>query len=282
MRDPIETGESLNLQNLHAYWEAIDAAYARLGRLPDPTRSPVLTSRKIDLAQPAGPRTYITAERYIGVAMDNHRALLALMKHHGVTPSAPWSLMRPIFECGFFASWILDPDDGLHRRHRGLRCDVQDEIQQRKHLQTFSAVPEVAKGVADALAARRAGPEAVYRREASDLGMKWETVTRRVIVVDELKKLSFVRTTGSPEFMEATWRMLSGYEHGLAWSMLRGSDMSSEIKVEGGYEVILTINDDAFVAASKCALALLLTALRRLERLSTSVVRARPVVGDRT
>lgn len=273
MRDPVETGESLNLQNLHAYWEAIDAVHARVGRLPDPSRSPILTSRKIDLAQPAGPRTYMTAERYIGVAMDNHRAMLTLMEHHGVTPSAPWSLMRPVFECGFFASWILDPADGLHRRHRGLRCDVQDEIQQRRHLQTFKDVPEVAKEVAEALAGRRSGPEAVYRQEATALGMKWETATRKVQVVDELKTLSFVRGTGSPEFMEATWRMLSGYEHGLAWSMLRGSDMTSEIKVEGGYEVVLTINDDAFVTASKCALALLLTALRRLEQLSTSVVR---------
>jgi len=150
---------------------------------------------------------------------------------------------------------------------------VQDAIQQRRHLQTFKDVPEVAKEVAEVLANRRRGSEAVYRRETTALGMKWETANRRVQVVDELKTLSFVRDTGSPEFMEATWRMLSGYEHGLAWSMLRGSDMSSEIKVEGGYEAVFTINDDAFVAASKCALALLLTALRRLEQLSTSVLR---------
>lgn len=103
--------------------------------------------------------------------------------------------------------------------------------------------------------------------------MKWDTARRKINVVDELPRLSFIRSTGTPEFMEATWRMLSGYEHGLAWSMLRGSDMSSEVKIEGGYEVVLTINDNAFVTASKCSLALLVTALRRLERLSTSVVR---------
>lgn len=109
----------MDLGNLHIYWQAIDQEFKALDALPSLEGRRLLSARAFDQAQVAGPRTYMEVTRYLGVARDNHLALLALLKHHGATLWAPWSLLRPTFETSFYAAWLLDPDDGRERRTRG-------------------------------------------------------------------------------------------------------------------------------------------------------------------
>jgi hypothetical protein len=118
---------TIDWQNLPVYWQQVAELVARLEALWDRPRDPTaLTARAFDEAQTAGTRTYIEAQRCLGVAIDNHEALLALLQADGATVWAPWSLIRPTVESSFLALWLLDPVSGLERRRRGLRLEVQD------------------------------------------------------------------------------------------------------------------------------------------------------------
>lgn len=93
-----------------------------------------LCARMIDERQVAGHRVYMTAERYLGVAWDNHSALITLIQSpHGLSPSAPWNLLRPTFEAAFHAAWVLDPEESLERRRRALRVEWLDELDHRRY-----------------------------------------------------------------------------------------------------------------------------------------------------
>ncbi|MBS42314.1 MAG: hypothetical protein CMH83_03870 [Nocardioides sp.] len=264
--DQFPTGEVLDLQDLPRYWAVVDAAYRRARRAPMPPPYE-LTARRFDESQPAGHRAYIATERYLTVAMDNQRALVKLLEHHGATHSAPWSLLRPAFECGFFAAWVLDPTDGAVRRRRGLQVEVRDEIEQQNHIKAFASVPDATDLVAEAIAQRKARSEASYRRDAQALNVKWDTVRQKVNVVDELRKIRFLQPhePGVRATFIATWRMLSGFEHGLGWAMLRGSNAKRRAEIPGGHVMELSMKDDAFVTAGKCTAWLMLEAAQRLE-----------------
>lgn len=261
----------MDLGDLPAYWQRVDQLFKSVDLLPANHHSPALTARKFDEAQPAGPRTYMAVQRYLSVAEDNHRALISLLTHYGAGPNAPWSLLRPMFECAFIACWILDPEEGRERRRRGLRVEARDHIEQRNHMRSYEHLPEVRELVAELLDRGKTNVESVYRREADQLGIKWDRATQRVNVVQELPKLAMFKHDDPviPATMVATWRMLSGYEHGLGYAMMAGSDLSGRTEVPGGFQVVLTVNDNAFVTASKATLMLLAAALTRLERLHT-------------
>ena len=115
-----KTGELMDLGNLPEYWSLMSREFKALEDMPSLSAARLLSARAFDGFQPAGPRTYMAVQRYLGVARDNHEALLALLEHRGATMWAPWSLLRPVFEASFFASWILDPKSGRDRRLRGL------------------------------------------------------------------------------------------------------------------------------------------------------------------
>lgn len=269
MTDPCHT--PMNLGDLPDAWKQLDSHLARVQRLPEISRMRALTARRFDEAQPAGIRTYMAVQRYLSVAEDNHRALISLLRHHGAGPNAPWSLLRPMFECAFFACWILDPSDGRDRRRRGLRVEVRDHLEQRNHLRSFEHLVETREVVREALERRKTNIESVYRHEAGQLAVSWDRILQKVNVVDELPKLSLFAhdDPAIPAIMVATWRMLSGYEHGLGYAMMTGSDLGAQKEIPGGLEIELTVNDEAFTTASKATLMLFFNALMRLERLHT-------------
>ena len=254
----------LDLGDLPAYWTLLNREFQMLEDLPPLAEARLLSARAFDESRPAGHRTYMEAKRYLSVAKDNHQALLALLEHHGATLWAPWSLLRPVFEASFFASWILNPDTGLERRRRGLRCEVLDCYQQRAHRRAFKKLPEARQLIEEAEREQEQGSLAVYRAEAAALGADFDRVIRQSVnIVDELPKLSFAK--GQPEFaafLESTWRLLSGYEHGLGWAMLRGADRGQGTAIPGGMGMVLSINDEEFVLAAKVTYALLVNACR--------------------
>src|SRR4051794_29420428 len=198
----------------------------------------MLSARAFDEAQPAGPRTYMAASRYLTVAQDNHQALLALLRHHAATPWAPWSLLRPVFEASFWAAWLLDPDSGQDRRTRGLQCEIRDAYEQRKHWGAFRKLPAMAAAL-DRAQKRDESPGgaiAVYKAEAAALHRDFDKLRRGVDVVSEIPRLSFVSQDMAP-FLEATWRQLSGFQHGYGWALLQGSKYTVTAHVPGGADL---------------------------------------------
>ncbi|KXK63333.1 hypothetical protein AWW66_03200 [Micromonospora rosaria] len=258
----------MDLGDLPKYWQLIDEAFRSVEALPSLDGHNLLTARRFDEAQVAGPRTYMGAQRYLGVARDNHEALLALLQHRGATAWAPWSLLRPIFETAFLAAWILDPEDGLERRVRGLRCEVNDYIQRGRHRAVFKVFPEAARAIEEAEQRDAThGALKIYRDEAAALGRDFERISQPVNVVDEVRKLTFAKT--QPEFpplLEATWRQLSGFEHGFAWALMSGSERRIEAEIPGGAQVLFTLSDEQFVTTAKVTGSLLITALQLLKR----------------
>jgi hypothetical protein len=229
------SGERMQFGNLPDYWREVDAAFDRLQAQPSLSEHRLLTARAFDEAKPAGPRTYIEVERLLNVARANNHALVGLLTKHGATVWAPYSLLRPTFETSF---------DAL--------AEVRDLIHQQKHRDEI-------------------GSMRTYRAEAAALGIHWDRLGQKVNLVDEIPKPSAVQTGNLAPFIVATWRMLSGYEHGLAWASLRGFDSNRVAEVPGGVTIHMTINDDAFVMAGKTTYFLLLTACKLLERRHTTL-----------
>jgi hypothetical protein len=274
MPDAFQTGEALELGNLPAYWDQIELLYREILRIQDgPTDSTALTARAFDHSQPAGHRAYMGASRYLMAAMDNTRALPRLLTSHGASLWAPWSLLRPTFECAFWAAWIMDPDDGVTRRRRGLQSEILDAKAQDAHLREFGKIPVIAKEVGEELNRRQLGKFKAYRDEADQLGVKWEIINQKVNVTDELPKLSFVDHQNDPAFSAFTvamWRLLSGFEHGTGWALVRGAKSVTRAKVPGGELVEFVMKDDDFVNAGKVCYFMLISACRTYLRRLTS------------
>lgn len=254
----------MDLGNLPDYWASLAREFRALKSLPSLSGARLLSARAFDESKPAGPRTYMEAQRYLGVARDNHEALLALLEHRGATLWAPWSLLRPVFESSFFALWILDPETGIERRRRGLRCEVLDCYQQRAHRAAFKKLPQLRHLIEEAERQQESGSLAVYRAEAAALGVDFDRVVRQSVnIVDQLPKLSFLKGQADfAAFLVGTWRLLSGFEHGLGWAVLRGTDRGAATEVPGGMGMVLSIKDEEFVLAYKTTYALLANACR--------------------
>jgi hypothetical protein len=259
----------MNLENLSDYVRQIGQEFNRLENLPPLAPNLALSARAFDEAQPAGPRTYMEADRYLAVARDNHEALLALLEHRGATLWAPWSLLRPTFEASFRAAWILDPEDGRQRRARGLRCEILGAYEQRRYRAAFKNVPhpELQELIRASEEQRDKSSLSTYRAEAAALGWTFDKLNQKIDVIAELPKLSFVKARSDfGALLEAIWRQLSGFEHGLSWALLSGTDWKEEVAVPGGASLHLVIKDEAFVHAAKVTYFLLLSACQLFTR----------------
>ncbi len=232
----------MDLGELPARWQTLEALY-RLARDELQARDPdILHARMIDEGQTAGRRAYMGAQRCLSVAWDNHDALISLLRHHGATQFAPWNLLRPTFEASFYALWLLDPEDSIERRRRGLMFEWLDELEHRTYYADLAAVERfVGPDDLEELAAARLRQDDVrrdhdriYRSEAEDLGLAWP-LPRRINVLSELGKLAHCNVIdGTAVVLQSTWRTLSGMQHGRGSAMLRGSDRTNEVppKVE--------------------------------------------------
>jgi len=249
----------VDLSRLSERWQLLEALYDAARAVIDNRSPDGLCARMIDERQVAGHRVYMTAERYLGVAWDNHAALVALIQSpHGLTPSAPWNLLRPTFEAAFHAVWVLDPEESLERRRRALRVEWLDELDHRRY---YDEVMQMRSAAGDAdwqearrhLAQRKDTNEASYRSDAEALHLPWPPAN--INIRDELGRLS--HCAGLPDsdvLLRSAWRALSGHQHGRASAMLRGSDKSDGHEVPGGAYAVLSINDDAFLTAADVTL----------------------------
>lgn len=283
MAQRIEIGNA-DLSPLGPYVERFDQLMAEVEAAKDivPNATNRLTARFIDENQPAGPRTYMHAYSGLQSAQEHSQALWALLgSGHGLTPRAPWTLVRSIFEAGFWSTWILDSDHSYVRRQRGLKVEIVDYTEHKKWVNSLPIEPSIRAGLQ-----RSDQSVNTYKSECQALGLKWDTAGTKPAVANELLKLDLSLRSVTAEapalgaFMSSTWRSLSGLEHGHPYAMQVHMDMTSPITVVGGQTFTVSVNDDSFVLALKCAYALAIEAAALFISRSSEQRRTRPRSPD--
>jgi hypothetical protein len=229
-----------------------------------------LTARRFDEAQPAGHRPYMVASGYIAAAVEHVEVLREMVLNQHLTPRAPWTLLRSVFEAGFWSTWVLEPDDGLERRRRGLRVEVRGMAERTAFYDSLLMYDpqkraEVATGHAE--------HERSYRAEAEQLDLPWKHAKNRIVLFDELKKLREVSEMepGVRAATYAMWRSLSGLQHGYPYAVMLHSQIHNMKAITGGERATITINESHFLAAATAAHSLLVSGMNRYIRLSTRV-----------
>lgn len=235
-------------------------------------KSGVLTGRFIDEEQIAGHRPYFSAFAHIAGGFEHFDILWNLINgDQGITPRAPYSLMRPIFEHGFWAQWILCSEVSQIRRQRGLRSEVLDRKQRKAWLDCYNLSGEQ-KATAEADHKRVTD---IYKAECASLHLAWKTAGDKPNLVVELPKLPGVIAFGN-EFgtiSVGTWRILSGLTHGGQYALQIMSEASHEQEIERGVRRVIAIDDDAFLNNARISLFMLMEAARLYIRRSTEPVR---------
>ena len=270
-----------DLSALNEYLSGTERLNSHVERLRDlkPNATNHLTARFVDENQVAGTRVYFGAYAHIANAFEHHQALWALVSSdHGLTPHAPWTLMRSIFESGFWATWLLDPALSFHRRQRGLRLELVDRAEHDKWVRSLP-LPEdqIKKATSESRE-----PIKVYKNEAAQLHLNWKAASQRPSVVDELKKLSIYQRVGeaAPMFI-AGWRALSGLQHNMPYALQQVSDLDHRVPTIGGQTVTVSVKDDTFVFMGKLAYALLIEAAGLYIRRSQEPELSKPGGGHR-
>ena len=198
---------------------------------------------------------------HIGSGLEHIDALQVLFRGRA-TPRAPWTLLRSVYEAGFWATWLLDSDDGATRRQRGLHAEVQGMKQRAAFYSTFFQYDPAGHKEATR---DHAEHEKTYRRECQKLGIDWSVVNDKIQVLDALDKLSVVRSMDKPvrAAIVATWRSLSGMQHGHAYALMLSADIQpGTTKIPGGQQAIVTIKDGAFIASASAANVLLIEGMK--------------------
>lgn len=153
------------------------------------------------------------------------------------------------------------------QRQNGAYTACLDYCEQRKHQEAFRVFPEVREMVDKSDQAAEQRRLSTYRTEVTVVGWTFDKLCQKINVTQERPRLSFVKEQHQfAPLLEGTWRLLSGFERGLGWALLSGTDRRVEAEIPGGLALDLVINDDAFVNAAKSTCFLLLSACRLFTR----------------
>ena len=257
--------EPWDLRQLMIGWEGMERAFAGLGGADRFTaaHNQVMTARLADQSQPGGHHTYIVARQLITIAMDHHRALLAVMSQ-SASPCAAWTLLRSVFESSALASWVLDPTDGLERRRRAQRRTCLDFQQQRNYqaaLRLTMTAPEAASVAEEVRVAKQ------LRAEAEELGLSWRQATGDVNLIAELAELTAVRNALGTDAAQAPrlaalWRGMSGHARGYSYTARVDLDVRWSMSLTGGAQPPATLDPEVFTAHGNVTGMLLLSAIQ--------------------
>ncbi len=233
--------------------------------------SGTLTDRFMDEAQTAGHRPYFIAGAHISGGLEHFDALWKLIVgNDGLSPRAPYSLMRPILEHGFWAQYVLDSDQSVVRRLRGINAEARD----RRQRKAWTDVYDLSKESTAAYQRRHEEILGIYRQEAAELGASGLDRTKPDMTV-EIPKLRAVSEHGPDvaTLCVGAWRLLSGVTHGSLFAVQVMSDIDERHRVERGEEVRVSINDEWFVMSVRASLIMLVDAMRLYIARTTQVNR---------
>lgn len=273
MSDPrgvrTEAFDPEDLSALFGQWDKIQEIADRLEQVERNLDPHALTARRFDEAKPAGHRGYTVASAYIGSALEHIHTIRHLFTAYGATPRVPWTLLRSVYEAGFWSTWLLEPADSDTRRIRGLRAEVNAARERTNFYATWFAHDPV--GLEEATTDHPAH-EMTYKAEAAALGIPWSRARDRIKVVEELAALEFVKSleTAPRDALNAIWRSLSGMQHGYAYAMVLNSDVLDREETEYGIRGVFTIKESAYVAAASSANMLLVNGMDLMIRRTIS------------
>lgn len=267
------TGEPIDLGDFDKVRRWVGAARERVEQVGgDFKPTSVLTARTIDVRQAAGHRVYIGADRLIGVAYENFVMFDRLIHGVGFTPHAPYSLLRPVLESSVWAAWLLDPKHSAVRRQRALWLDVQDFRNELAYFKELEA-SEIAEEARQIHSDRVAAVWPVFENEATEMRLNFNDLKRKKVATTEvLRDLSCLRTDWGPELaavIAAEWRKQSGFQHGKAWSTVRSSNITREVKIDGGRHITITPDDTSATIAYQIAVFPLISACNLYVRRTT-------------
>lgn len=259
----LEPAGTADLTPLMKYREVVDRLTEQLNQADDFHRRKTgsITPRFIDEPQTAGHRPYFFARSHISGALEHFDVLWNLITGEaGITPRAPYSLMRPIFEHGFWAQWVLDPNDSRVRRQRGLIGEVLD----RKNRRAWSEVYDLEDEIVDKMRLSHEKVIEVYRAEAAELRLPWKRAGEKPNLVQEIPRLVAVRRLESElgSMFVGGWRILSGLNHGALFALQVVSDLEDERKIERGAHVKVSVGDDWFMFNARLSFSMMAEAMK--------------------
>ncbi|MGJ6981491.1 hypothetical protein ACSDQ9_13335 [Aestuariimicrobium soli] len=224
-----------------------------------------LTRRRLDCSNGAGVNAYIMASGLIGTARENQKLLERTIMTHGVgvSPQATPNIIRPALEAAAWALWIIDGKDAQDRRLRGLQRSWEDHRQSNNWLEELK--PMLDSNEQEQAEQRRGEISACFREKARLAGIEWARVTKQVSLTDELKKLSLLRSDETiRRTVVATWRKLSGVQHGFSYAALLSSSHEDRhaVPVEGGWEVTLVSDDNSLLTDCQVSAFMQLSAMK--------------------
>jgi hypothetical protein len=265
----IPTEIPVDLGDLSRQWGMLDDVYRQYDALPPNATGPDLFDRYMDEQQTAGHRVYIAAAAHIDNAREHNDVLRLILTQIGPTPRVPWSMMRSVFESGFWSNWLLESHDGVTRRQRGLRLEILGHLERRRFYTDYLRAhqPELRKQLAQI-----AEHEKKYRAEAESIGLDWDAAVKKIDIVQELDKLKVVSEL-EPDLRGqavATWRSLSGAQHGHTYALIHFSDLVEKGEVIGGKTGMVTISDSALQIAGTVSYILHMRGLALFVTRSTS------------
>lgn len=253
-----QTEHVFNGTELLPIWDALEQWEAKMEEADRWYATSVdLTDRRFDSASRAGQRLYITASALIHVAGEHQYVLAKTMTGPdalGVYPHATPNLIRPAFEAALTAFWLLDGKDSQTRALRGLRQSWEDHRQSDAWADDLLHSPLATKEEREEVMGKKAKIAKRYHEDADDLGVKWEKVRQKVNLWDEVKNLSTVQ--GDPllrQAIRATWRQLSGVQHGLQYASLRSGQRIGEVPIPGGAQAMMVTDDDWLMTACRAS-----------------------------
>lgn len=251
------TGETIDLGDFNKVRQWVRGARERVEQVGgDFKPTSVLTARTMDVRQAAGHRVYIGADRLIGVAYENFTMFDRLIHEVGFTPHAPYSLLRPVLESSVWAAWLLDPKHSPVRRQRALWLDVQDFKNELAYFKELEA-SEIGQEARTLRSDRGEAVWPVFESEAAEMRLNFPQLKgKRVPTTEVLSGLECLRADWGSELaavIAAEWRKQSGFQHGKAWSTVRSSNVTREVKIDGGRHITITPDDTSATIAYQVA-----------------------------
>jgi hypothetical protein len=262
-----ETDVPVDLGDLTHQWEVTDLLFRRYDELPSNAFGPELFDRFIDEQQVAGHRVYIGAAAHLDNAREHLDLLRMLLTQVGPTPRVPWTLMRSVFESSFWANWLLEPPTSFERRWRALRLEVSGHKERKNfYADYYRAHPDESARTVE----HNLGHEKVFRAEIDSMSKTWTEANQSINVHQEIAKLAVVKEMGATQSQAvASWRVLSGMQHGHVYALLHLSDVVDGTQILGGRTGTVTIGDAPLHIVGSVTHILLVTALSKFIKRST-------------
>ena len=240
----VQTSVSLNSKaDLGYMWNLIelgtglmsdDDGYRSIGVGGPDARSPLAE----DDAKLEGYWASIVVNASLTSAIDHIHALeRQVVGAEFITNAALWTLTRGVLESASTALWILSASSASVRRERTLRVWHHDFVERGRWEDDIGRTPT---GNAKSGSVRATQMVEIAKR----LGLRPNQVTTSFGHADAV--MESARFVGlDAKAARARWREASAFAHGRTWQILARSSLERAVRIDGGYEIAFTFDEDS-------------------------------------